>query len=91
MQRLPLATGWSGAVQAGPYGTATFRLTALRVVGEDTIRVPAGEYDCWRVSMGMGSHTLWVSKAERLLVRSRLGPEGQGLEWVLTSFTPETE
>ena len=91
MRLLPLRAGWSGSVQAGPFGTATFRLTSLRVVGEETIRVPAGEFDCWRVAMGAGPtgfQTLWVSKAERLLVRSRIGPEARGLEWGLKSFTP---
>jgi hypothetical protein len=91
LRRLPLATGWAGSFHYGPFGDRAFRETSLKVEGEDSVEVPAGVFDCWRLTMSDGislGRVLWVSKGEQLLVRSVLGPQGHGLEWSLVSFTP---
>jgi hypothetical protein len=54
---------------------------ALRLLGEDRVTVPAGTFDCWRLSVRFGStedrvritrsQTLWVRRSDGLLVRSR--------------------
>jgi hypothetical protein len=71
---LPLDTGWKDSatvlvVDAG--GSATTPVT-LAVDGEEHASVPAGEYDCWVVSLESerGSARYWVSKDARLIVRS---------------------
>jgi hypothetical protein len=91
LRNLPLAAGWAGSVQSGPFGTTGFRTASLRVVGEESVQVPAGIYECWRVALtseSSGLQTLWVSKAERLLVKSLSGSDEQGVEAVLVSFAP---
>jgi len=91
LRRLPLAAGWSGSVRSGPFGDRTFRPTSLEVEGAETVTVPAGVFDCWRIAMTIGSTThevLWVSKDRQTLVKSVRGPEGYGLERALVSFTP---
>lgn len=91
VRRLPLAKGWAGSFHAGPIGNRSYRETSFKVVGEARVTVPAGVFDCWRVTVTDGvtlRRVLWVSKAEQLLVKSVLGPEGHGLEWALLSFTP---
>lgn len=91
LRKLPLAAGWVGSVQAGPMGTTGFRSMSLRVAGEETVRVPAGVFDCWRVALtrqGSGQDVLWVSKGEQLLVKTLSGSGEQGVEGVLISFVP---
>jgi hypothetical protein len=89
MRLLPLRAGWAGSVHVGPFGPSGFQPSSFRVAGDETVRVPAGVFDCWRVTIGAsGGRTLWISKADHLLVRSLDGPEGRGLERVLSSFTP---
>lgn len=43
----------------------------LRVEGEETVKVPAGKFDCWRIAIDYaGRHMLfWVRKADGLGVR----------------------
>lgn len=92
LQQLPLTAGWSGSFQMGPFGDGWFRQESLHVDGEETIEVPAGVFDCWRLTMTPPfppyPYRLWVSKEGQLLVRSVLGPEGHGTERALVSFTP---
>jgi hypothetical protein len=85
---LPLAPGWAGSVRltapAEPSDVAN-----LEVVGEETVTVPAGTFDCWRMTVDQGGliQALWVSKERQLVVRSLRGNEGSGLESALVSFT----
>ena len=71
---LPLTTGWRDSatvlvVDAG--GTATAPAT-IDVEGEEHVVVPAGEYDCWIVSLETerGNERLWVTKQGQVVVRS---------------------
>jgi len=93
VRQLPLAREWSGSVQAGPFGSQNpLRQTSFHVEGEGIVRVPAGVFDCWRVTVANGAsrlETLWVSKTEQLLVRALSGSEDAGVEAVLVSFTPQ--
>lgn len=45
----------------------------LRVVGAERIMVPAGSFDCWRLSLETGTHhiTYWVRKSDGLGILSR--------------------
>jgi len=91
---LPLEMGWTGSVKVGPFGATGIREETLRVVGDETIRVPAGEFPSWRIEAVMekgAPQTLWVTKEQQLLVRGRFGPEGYVWESVLVSFVPGRE
>ncbi|MEJ7758034.1 MAG: zf-HC2 domain-containing protein [Gemmatimonadaceae bacterium] len=46
----------------------------LRVTGEERIRVPAGEFDCWRLAVTHGTvvHTYWVRKSDGLGIRTKV-------------------
>lgn len=71
---LPLAAGWRDSatllvVDAG--GTAVTP-ASLGVEGEERVTVPAGEFDCWVVSLETerGSERLWLTKQGQLVVRA---------------------
>jgi hypothetical protein len=60
----------------------------LRVEGEETITVPAGRFDCWRLSVRFsgGQVDYWARKSDGLGVRvvNRAGPAKNTREIVLT-------
>lgn len=74
LDALPLAAGWrdSAAVLVVDAGGVATAPAALAVEGEEHVTVPAGEYDCWIVSVETerGSERLWVAKQGQLVVRS---------------------
>ncbi|HYV96929.1 MAG TPA: hypothetical protein VE967_05705, partial [Gemmatimonadaceae bacterium] len=43
----------------------------MRVDGEERVRVPAGEFDCWRIAItgGTGAQRFWVRKSDGLGIR----------------------
>jgi hypothetical protein len=94
LRRLPLEAGWSGSFRVGPFGDGWFREESLRVDGEETVEVPAGVFDCWRLTMTPPfppyDYRIWVTKDGQLLVKTLLGPEGRALERVLVSASPES-
>ena len=82
-QALPLARDWSARVPLTPAPLPVWlpprvprargvESTTLRVVGEERVTVPAGEFDCWKVDITGGPriypretyarHTMWVAK-----------------------------
>lgn len=71
---LPLATGWhdSATVLVVDAGGSAVAPAMLAVDGEEHVVVPAGEYDCWVVSLETerGSERLWVAKQGQLVVQS---------------------
>jgi hypothetical protein len=71
---LPLAAGWrdSATVLIVDAGGSAMAPAWLTVEGDEHVVVPAGEYDCWIVSLETerGSERLWVSKQGQLVVRS---------------------
>jgi hypothetical protein len=49
--------------------------TRISVIGEDQVRVPAGTFDCWVVSVHAGEQArgmYWISKRDPIIVRSTL-------------------
>lgn len=75
LQTLPFRRDWQGNFRVLGMNNAgeivDFRLM-LRVVAVDTVTVPAGTFDCWRVILGDGTPSLayWVSRREGWVVRS---------------------
>lgn len=78
---LRLAPGWHGTIQlAAPYHphvhrefTQSWATISLRVIGRETISVPAGTFDCWKLESGPSNDgtLMWVSVHEHFVVRSR--------------------
>lgn len=71
---LPLATGWrdSASVLVVDPGGMAIAPATMEVEGEEHVAVPAGEYDCWIVSLDTerGAERLWVSKQGQLVIRA---------------------
>jgi hypothetical protein len=71
---LPLATAWRDSATMllrDPGGTATTPVS-LTVEGEERVAVPAGEFDCWVVSLETerASARLWLTKQGQIVVRA---------------------
>lgn len=84
----PLHARWSGSVSMLRWAVADDDLlsrVSLRVTGEETITVPAGTFDCWRLTVYADGRPLvhWVRKSDGLGVKVSQ-PAG---EVVLTSDT----
>ena len=71
---LPLGADWrdSASVMVVDAGGSVTAPAMLAVDGEEHLTVPAGEYDCWIVSLETerGSVRLWVGKEGQGVVRS---------------------
>jgi|GEM_PF-2701700 len=78
---LKLSQGWRGTIQlAAPFHphvhrefTQAWATIPLRVIGRETITVPAGKFDCWKLSAGPTDYesTVWVSTENHFVVKSR--------------------
>lgn len=75
-------------VEAHPYGILGSR--RYQVIGRETITVPAGTFDCWRVDFtGWGPpQKVWIAADQPLLVRFETGDVPDRFETVLTAFEP---
>jgi hypothetical protein len=76
----PLRAGWVGRASVMGWAVRDDDVSAMRtfrVDGEELIRVPAGEFDCWRIAIEGGGqrHLYWARKSDGLGVRS-LAPDG---------------
>ena len=77
---LPLGADWHGTIDLMPpvhpraykYFLRPWQTISLRVIKRETIRVPAGVFDCWKVRMGEpeAESAMWVSIDNHLVVRS---------------------
>jgi hypothetical protein len=77
---LKLSLGWHGTIQlAAPYHphvhsefTQSWATAQLRVVGRESVRVPAGTFDCWKVLTDPGKYPafVWVSTRYHFVVKS---------------------
>jgi hypothetical protein len=58
--------------RAYKYFLRPWETISLRVVGRETIRVAAGEFDCWKVQVGepRDESFIWVSASKHLVIRS---------------------
>lgn len=92
---LPLASDWRGSIFLSfGWGKHQFGRIPLdmRVVGRETVHVPAGTFDCWKVELTVPSSriktTIWVSRDRRWLVRLHEPFHDGAQEQVLVSATP---
>jgi hypothetical protein len=72
----PLQTAWedsTAVVTVSASGNAVLP-ARLSVIGEDRVRVPAGTFDCWVVSVraDQARGMYWVTKQDPIVVRSTL-------------------
>lgn len=71
---LPLAVAWrdSATLLVIDAGGGVLTPATLSVEGEEHVTVPAGDFDCWVVSVEgeRGSERLWVGKQSRIVVRA---------------------
>ena len=70
---VPFAPGWKGSattVFVGPHDQAHV-VMHLWVTGEDSLLVPDGTYDCWKVTLQVGEtqEHLWVRKSDRVMLK----------------------
>jgi hypothetical protein len=90
---LSLAPGWVGTTSVLELGgDPTFAPLTLSVVDTERIRGPAGEVDCWHVTVqgpGIDEH-YWVAKERHDIIRTRepIGGRGAIMQLDLVSFTP---
>jgi hypothetical protein len=70
-----LSANWSGRVALLGWAVRpedVYFPIELRVVGEERITVPAGTFDCWRLTLRINGHSQfhWIRKTDGLGVRS---------------------
>jgi hypothetical protein len=92
LRTLPLNSGWedSTTTLTVSLGGATPLPTRIAVIGEDNIRVPAGQFDCWVVSVRAADLTrgmYWVTKRDPIIVRSALDVPGLNGAQYVSSLT----
>ena len=72
---LPLADGYSAAFRNFSVQTQKVKLLEAKVAGSETVTVPAGKFETWKVEIasvdgGADRTTLWVTKDSRVTVKS---------------------
>jgi hypothetical protein len=77
LRLLPLQSAWedSTSTLVVTLGGNAVLPTRISVIGEDRVRVPAGQFDCWVVSVHAGDVArglYWVTKSDPIVVRSSL-------------------
>jgi len=86
---IDLRAGWTGSASLVGWAVVSrdiFMPVKLRVEGEDSVSVPAGRFDCWRLSVVGGRRAVsnWVRKSDGVGVRSvERMPNGERREVVL--------
>ncbi len=63
--------------------------TRFAVIGEDRVRVPAGTFDCWVVSVraDAGRSLYWVTKRDPIIVRAALDVPTMGGAQLIYALT----
>jgi hypothetical protein len=88
LRLLPLQSGWedSASTLSVTLNGATALPTRIAVIGEDRVRVPAGQFDCWVVSVRAGENArgmYWITKRDPMIVRSSIDiPTMNGAQYV---------
>jgi hypothetical protein len=76
LRLLPLQTAWEDSfpVLSVTVGNSAVLPTRIAVIGEDRVRVSAGTFDCWVVSVraDQTKGLYWVTKSDPIVVRSTL-------------------
>ena len=83
LRLLPLQASWedSSAMLSVSLNAVTTLPVRISVIGEDRVRVPAGQFDCWVVSVRAGEQSrgmYWVTKQNPIVVRSALDVPSMG-------------
>jgi hypothetical protein len=92
LRLLPLQTGWedSTSTLSVSLSQATSLPTQITVIGDDRVRVPAGEFDCWVVSVhagDLGRGLYWVTKRDPIVVRSAVDVPRLGGATLVSALT----
>ena len=88
LRLLPIHAAWEDSANtlSVSLGGLTTLPTRISVIGEDNVRVPAGQFDCWVVSVRAADVTrglYWVTKTDPIVVRSALDVPGMnGAQYV---------
>jgi hypothetical protein len=87
----PLNTAWedSTTTLSVSLGASGVLPTRIAVIGEDQVRVPAGTFDCWVVSVRAdpARGLYWVTKTDPIVVRSVLDVPMLGGAQLVNSLT----
>ena len=89
-----LSPGWSGSASMLGWTIRDDDVSApiqFRVEREEVVSVPAGRFECWRMSLSLSGHVLafWVRKGDGIAVRSfERDASGATQEIVLTQASP---
>jgi hypothetical protein len=91
LRLLPLQSTWedSAATVSVTLGSNTVVPTRMAVIGEDRVRVPAGTFDCWVVSVRAdpGRGLFWVTKSDPIVVRSAIDVPSLGGAQLIYALT----
>jgi hypothetical protein len=90
LRLLPLAMAWEDSVPVLSVGVGSNAVlsTRIAVIGEDRVRVPAGTFDCWVVSVhaDQTKGLYWVTKSDPIVVRSTLDQPMMGGAQVVSAL-----
>jgi hypothetical protein len=76
MRRLPFRIGYKTTLPiVSPLGGSGLLRIGLEVVGKETVEVPAGKFDCYKVHLSLVNQDFWFSDdAHRYVVKFEAGP-----------------
>jgi hypothetical protein len=91
LRLLPLQLAYedSANVVSVTLGSNASLPTRFAVIGEDRVRVPAGTFDCWVVSVraDAGRSLYWVTKRDPIVVRAALDVPSVGGAQLIYALT----
>lgn len=91
LRLLPLQTAWedSAAVLSVTASGNALLPARLSVIGEDRVRVPAGTFDCWVVSVraDQARGMYWITKQDPIVVRSTIEVPSLGGAQLVSALT----
>lgn len=72
----PLTADWRASARLAAVGPQESGVVPIetRTIGEETVIIPDGSFDCWVVAMDAGAsrQTLWVRKRDGVVVKERI-------------------
>lgn len=97
LRRAPIERGWKGSIAlvVWPYYSRLARQWYdLSVVGEETVTVPAGTFDCWKIQLGPGPAredriNFWVTKDKQWIAQWGAGNDERAFRMVLVAAREE--
>jgi len=88
---LPLRQAWEDSASVVSVTAASNAVVPARlsVIAEDRVTVPAGEFDCWVVSVRAdgGRSLYWISKQDPIVVRSAIDVPAMGGAQLIYALT----